>query len=88
MHFCNLFDTSVLLTSPPPGCVNVRIGNAVEGPGGRWIPCVSEDADGGYVSCVFEVGPGRRQVCAAIQPTNCENDAFARALELATTAAG
>jgi len=87
MHLDKLFDKSVLVSCPPPGSVNVRIGNAVEGPGGRWIPCASAIAGGAYVSCVYEVGPGRRQVCAGIHPTSCADEALSRAIELATTAA-
>jgi hypothetical protein len=82
-----LFDVSVLMSSPPPGTVNVRIGEAVEGPGGRWIPCASAIADGAFVSCVYEVGPGRRQVCAATNTTYCADEALSRAMELAATAA-
>lgn len=82
-----LFNKSVLMTSPPPGSVNIRIGNAVVGPGGRWVPCASVIADGSYVPCIYEVGPGRRQVCAADRPKHCADDAFSCAIELATTAA-
>jgi hypothetical protein len=81
------FDKSVLVSGPPPGSVNTRIGNAVEGPGGRWIPCASTALNGTYVSCVYEVGPGRRQVCAAGQPTLCADEALSRAIELAAIAA-
>ncbi|GIT86860.1 MULTISPECIES: hypothetical protein [Roseobacter] len=88
MSLAELFDTSVLVTSPPPGAVNVQIGKAVEGPGGRWVPCASAVADGTYVPCVFEVGPGRRQVCTANRPTHFVDEALSRAIELATTAAG
>lgn len=87
MNLESLFDQSVQVSCPPSGSVNVRIGNAVEGPGGRWVPCASAIADGAYVSCVYEVGPGRRQVCAATPPTYCAEEALSRAIELADTAA-
>ena len=87
MYLEKLFDKFVPVSCPPPGSVNVRIGTAVEGPGGRWIPCASAIAGGAYVSCVFEVGPGRRQVCAGTPPTHCADEALLRAEELAATAA-
>lgn len=87
MSLAKLFDKSVLVSCTPPGSVNVRIGNAVEGPGGRWVPCASAIADGAFVSCVYEVGPGRKQVCAANRPTHCAEEALSRAIELAATAA-
>ena len=87
MALANLFETSVLVSCPPPGSVNVRIGHAIEGPGGRWIPCASAISDGAYVSCVYEVGPGRKQVCAPDCPTYCADEALSRAVELAATAA-
>ncbi len=87
MSLDQLFQKSVLVSCPPSGSVNVRIGDAVEGPGGRWVPCASAIAGGAYVSCVFEVGPGRRQVCSGMQPTYCADEALSRAVELAATAA-
>lgn len=87
MNLDRLFDKSIIVFGPPPGSVNVRIGNAVRGPGGRWIPCASALASGAYVSCVYEVGPGRRQVCASTLPTYCVDEALARAVELAVVAA-
>ncbi|MEM9578088.1 MAG: hypothetical protein AAF999_13870 [Pseudomonadota bacterium] len=82
-----VFDLTSIVSSPPPGSVNVRKGDAVEGPGGRWIPCATAIGDGRYVSCVYEIGPGRRQVCANDTPTHCEEVALSRAIELARTAA-
>ena len=82
-----LLDLSVLMSSPPPGASNVLVGRAVEGPGGRWIPCATAIADGAYMSCVYEVGPGRRQVCATNRRTKCPREALSRATELAATAA-
>lgn len=87
MSLDKLFETSVLLSCPPAGSVNAITGKAVEGPGGRWIPCASVVAEGAYVSCVFETGPGRRQVCAALPPETCSAKALSRAIELAETAA-
>ena len=87
MSLSDLFKISFLLSSPPPGSLNVRVGNAVEGPGGRWIPCASAISSGAYVSCVYEVGPGRRQVCDDYRPTHCAEEALSRAIEFAKTAA-
>ncbi|EIE49409.1 hypothetical protein AL036_09265 [Salipiger aestuarii] len=87
MYLDKLFDKFVPVSCPPPGSVNVRIGNPVEGPGGRWIPCASAIAGGSYLSCVYEVGPGRRQVCSALPPTRCAEEALCQAVELAATAA-
>ncbi len=87
MSISKLFDKSILVSCPPSGSVNVRVGNAVEGPGGRWVPCASAIADGAYLSCIYEVGPGRKQVCAANRPTYCADEALSRAIELAATAA-
>lgn len=75
------------VSSPPPGITNVRIGKAVEGPGGRWVPCASAVTDGAFLPCVFEVGAGRRQVSGSPAPLPSEDDAFAKAIELARTAA-
>lgn len=82
-----LFDITVSVCCPPPGSVNVRTGKPVEGPGGRWIPCVCAISDKTFVSCVYEVGPGRKQVCSSLPPTNCDDEAFSRAFKLATLAA-
>ena len=87
MSFANLLDPSVMLSSPPPGSVNVRVGKTVEGPGGRWVPCATEIACGMYCSGLFEVGPGWRQVCAANHPLPCADEALLRAIELASSAA-
>ena len=87
MSLAKLFDKSVQVSCPPPGSLNVRIGNAVEGLGGRWIPCASAIAGGEFVPCVYEVGAGRRQVCAANRPTRCAEEALSQAIELAVTAA-
>lgn len=75
------------VTSPPEGAVNVRIGHPIEGPGGRWVPCASAVAGGVFLPCVFEVGPGRRQVSGSPVPIESEDEAFLCAIELAQTAA-
>ena len=82
-----LLDPSAMVSSPPPGSVNVRLGKTVEGPGGRWVPCATEIAEGVYYSGLFEVGPGRKQVCAADLPLPCADAALLRAIELASSAA-
>lgn len=86
MNLASLFVPTVTVISPPPGSVNVRVGKTVEGPGGRWIPCATEIADGVYYSGLFQVGPGRRQVCADL-PLPSAEEALSRAIELASTAA-
>lgn len=87
MKLEKLFSDLIIVSCPPKGSVNVRIGNLVEGPGGRWIPCASITKEGAYLSCVYEVGPGRRQVCAANIPSACVDEALSYATELAATAA-
>ncbi len=87
MNLAKLFENSILISRPPPGAVNVRLGNAVDGPGGRWVPCASAIDSGVFVSCVFEIGSGRHQVCAANFSTRCADEALLRASELAATAA-
>ncbi len=87
MDLARLFDVSALVSSPPPGSVNVRVGKSVEGPGGKWVPCATEVSVGVYCSGLFEVGPGRRQVCASGAPMGSADEAFMHALELASVAA-
>lgn len=87
MKFRNLFDSSVHVSCPPPGSVNVRVGTAVEGPGGRWVPCASQVANGEYMACVYEVGPGRKQVCVDADPTHSIEEALSRAVEVAACVA-
>lgn len=86
MSIDQLFNALAHVSSLPPGAVNVRVGPAVEGPGGRWVPCASAVAEGAYLACVYEVGPGRRQVCGAGLPAPSEEEAMSRAIELAATA--
>ena len=57
MNLAKLLDPSVMVSSPPPGSVNVRIGRTVEGPGGKWVPCATEISGGVFFSGLFEVGP-------------------------------
>lgn len=83
----NWFNNSATLSSPPPGSVNVLVGKKVEGPGGSWIPCATRTAEGSYVSGLFQVGPGKRQVCAASMPHHCPNAALSGAIALASSAA-
>jgi hypothetical protein len=87
MTLVNLFNYSATLSSPPPGSINVLVGKKVEGPGGDWIPCATKMADGTYYSGLFQVGPGKRQVCAASVALRCPNEALSRAIELASAAA-
>jgi len=82
-----IFDTAVSVSAPPPGAVNVRIGHPIEGPGGRWIPCATALTDQSYVPCVFEVGVGRKQVCAPHSTMMSVDAALTLAVELAETAA-
>ncbi len=82
-----LFDLSLALSCPPAGSVNVRFGKAVEGPGGRWVPCVTEISQGVYYSSIFQVGRGQRQVCASNHPCRSTDKALSRAIELASNAA-
>lgn len=87
MNFTNYLSNSASLSSPPPGSINVLVGKRVEGPGGNWIPCATRIADGSYYSGLFQVGPGKRQVCAADVALCCPNEALSRATELASAAA-
>ncbi|MEO0691643.1 MAG: hypothetical protein AAFY90_02060 [Pseudomonadota bacterium] len=87
MSLAKLFDPVVMVSGPPPGAVNVLVGKTIEGPGGRWVPCATEIAGGVYCSSLFEVGPGRRQVCAANAPVNSVDEALSRAVALASSAA-
>ena len=53
MTLVNLINYSATLSSPPPGSINVLVGQKVEGPGGDWIPCATKMADGTYYSGLF-----------------------------------
>ncbi len=87
MNLNSWITTSANLSSPPPGSINVLLGEKVEGPGGRWIPCATKTSDGSYYSGLFQVGPGQRQVCAASMPHSSPKDALSCAIELASAAA-
>jgi len=87
MNIAKLINSSVRVSSPPPGSVNVRVGKKVMGPGGNWVPCATKVEGGVYYSSLFEVGPGRRQVCAADLCLPCADEALSRAIELASCAA-
>lgn len=87
MTLTHLLNNPATLSSPPPGSINVLVGKRVEGPGGRWIPCATKMEDGAYYSGLFQVGPGKRQVCAANAPLRCPNEALSRAIALASAAA-
>ena len=82
-----LLDLSTMAVSPPPGSRNVRLGKIVKGPGGNWVPCATEVAQGVYYSGLFKVGSGQRQVCAADIPMSCADMALTRAIKLAASAA-
>lgn len=79
---------SITLASPPPGAVNVQYGTSIEGPGGRWVPCATRVANGHYCSSLFEVGPGKRQICAVNDRFDTPEAALTSAISLASTAAG
>lgn len=87
MDIAELFDVSLMVSGPPPGSVNVRVGESVEGPGGKWVPCATRVSDGYFCSSLFEVGPGRRQVCAANVPLDTVDEALSGAIKLASSAA-
>jgi len=87
MTFENLLEPATKLSNPPPGAVNVRIGTPISGPGGRWVPCVTQIASGVFLSSLFEVGPGKRQICEVESPLSDERQALARAMDLAASAA-
>lgn len=82
-----LLDPTMMVSSPPPGSVNVKVGSAIEGPGGRWIPCATRVKDGIYLSGMFQVGPGQRQVCFSNDPRHCPEDALSQAVQHASLAA-
>ncbi len=87
MNIINFLSKSATLSSPPPGSINVLLGTKIDGPGGKWIPCATKTVDGSYYSGLFQVGPGKRQVCAASVPLRCPREALSRAIELASSAA-
>jgi hypothetical protein len=88
MNTTTLIDWSDLVSCPPAGSRNIKIGSAVMGPGGRWVPCASATIEGSFLPCVFEVGSGHKQVCLANRPSQNADEALCRAIELAAIAAG
>ena len=86
-NIINWIDQSVGLASPPPGSINVLVGKKVGGPGGEWVPCATKTADGAYYPGLFQVGPGKRQVCATGISLHCPNEALSHAIDLASSAA-
>lgn len=75
------------LSNPPKGSVNVLLGKAIKGPGGRWIPCATQAPSGTYYSGLFRVGPGQRQLCATHAPSKTAKGALSAAIRLAESAA-
>ena len=75
------------LSNPPKGSVNVMLGKAIKGPGGRWIPCATQAPSGTYYSGLFRVGPGERQLCARQAPSKTAKEALSAAIRLAESAA-
>jgi len=77
---------SAELSCPPPGSINVKVGNLIIGPGGSWVPCATR-AGKLYLAGLFQIGPGQRQVCEVRQTFANESDAFFKAVKMATSAA-
>ncbi len=75
------------LSNPPKGSVNVLLGKAIKGPGGRWVPCATQAPSGAYYSGLFRVGPGQRQLCAKHAPAGTAKEALSQAINLARSAA-
>lgn len=88
MLIAELIGQSVRLACPPPGSLIVRRLETVEGPGGRWVPCVIVAPGEVHFAGLFQVGPGCRHVCAVDRPMKDIDEALALAAELAATAAG
>lgn len=86
MKLAEHIDLPTHLLPPPPGARNIRLGSRIDGPGGNWVPCATAVGPGVYLSGLFRVGPGQRQVCAFDRPTASVDEALALAIELATTA--
>ena len=82
-----LFQPAIGVRCVPPGSINVQFGAAVEGPGGRWVPCASTNEDGCFLPSIFEIGPGRHQICTGLAPVSCPKEALQVAWELASIAA-
>lgn len=86
MNATLLFQLAIGDLSPPLGSKNITLGCAIEGPGGRWIPCVTETPSGDLLAGLFQVGKGRKQVCLRL-PMSSSEEAFNRAVNLASEAA-
>ena len=73
MTLVNLINYSATLSSPPPGSINVLVGQKVEGPGGDWIPCATKMADGTSILVCFksgrESGKSAQQACRCAAQT-------------------
>jgi hypothetical protein len=87
MRVATLIEASVLLSCPPHGSVIVRREKPVEGPGGRWVPCVTTATGELYLAGLFQVGPGCKHVCAVDRPMPDLDDALVLATKLAASAA-
>ncbi len=83
----SILDPALLAISPPRGARNALLGEPVEGPGGRWIPCATAVPGGSYYPGLFQVGPGQRQVCIATMRTKRAEAALMHAIELAKLSA-
>jgi hypothetical protein len=75
------------LSAPPAGSINILRGDAVTGPGGRWIPCATLTPSGTYVSGLFQVAPGSRQLCANHGRSVTADEALSHAVKMARSAA-
>lgn len=87
MNTPTFINCSIVVSCPPAGSRNIQIGAAIEGSGGRWVPCASATVEGAFLSCVYEVGPGRNQVCLANCLSDSAEEALSFAIELAKIAA-
>lgn len=75
------------ISFPPSGSVNASRGTPIEGPGGKWVPCATALQNGSFIACLYEVGPGRRQVCGDETLRTSEEEALRYAVDLALVAA-
>ena len=87
MNLVDAICSSAELTGPPPGSVNVRVGKSIVGPGGLWVPCATEVSGGVFLPGLFEIGPGKKQVCAPNSPSTSADEALSKAKLLAVFAA-
>jgi len=82
-----LFDLSEMVANTPHGSKNARIGEIIQGQGGKWVPCATEVASGIYYASLFQLEPGHWQVCIPDLPMTCADTALLRAIQLAAVAA-